>query len=115
MSNTAITEKETKDLIKGKLSRYFGVTKRFYTVVESAGFPHDRHGTVTARNHLGKSARLRFRRHKENIRTGINPKIFQIKQYVSKDFKSFWDCRKSRIRQLFQWFPVSYRIRGLTS
>lgn len=26
MSNTAITEKETKDLIKGKLSRYFGVT-----------------------------------------------------------------------------------------
>ena len=26
MSNTVITEKETKDLIKGKLSRYFGVT-----------------------------------------------------------------------------------------
>jgi len=26
MSTTAITEKETKDLIKGKLSRYFGVT-----------------------------------------------------------------------------------------
>ncbi|MDE6667618.1 MAG: glycogen/starch/alpha-glucan phosphorylase [Clostridia bacterium] len=26
MSNTAITEKETKDSIKGKLSRYFGVT-----------------------------------------------------------------------------------------
>ena len=25
MSNTAITEKEAKDLIKGKLSRYFGV------------------------------------------------------------------------------------------
>ena len=45
---------------------------RLYRIEQTARFSNDGHGSVAGRYHLRKTARFRKRRHKEDVRTGID-------------------------------------------